>query len=320
MKIALIGPGIMNIPPDGWGAVEMLIWDYTQIIRELGHRVEIINTPDRELIKFEVEHGKYDIVHLHYDVFHDIINDLSPLCGALIVSSHYPFVNTPHMWGRDGYAPIAQNIAANRNHHIFCSSLKDVDTWIRLGANPKRVWLSKLGVRPGPYKFDEHASFDRTLCFSQIVDRKRQYLLENIDSVDFMGRMEFGGKFDKNNPNYKGEVIRENLNEYITCYSNIALLSEVENTTPLVIKEGLICGLGVVCSEAVAPELDTSKPWSDVMPERKINNLEYVLEVIENNKKVSKQHREEIREYGINEFGLENILAYEYLPKLQSLL
>ena len=76
MKIALIGPGIMEIPPDGWGAVEMLIWDYTQIIRELGHRVEIINTPDRELIKFEVAHGKYDIVHLHYDVFHDIIDDL----------------------------------------------------------------------------------------------------------------------------------------------------------------------------------------------------------------------------------------------------
>ena len=28
MKIALIGPGIMPIPPDGWGAVESLIWDY----------------------------------------------------------------------------------------------------------------------------------------------------------------------------------------------------------------------------------------------------------------------------------------------------
>ena len=63
MKIALIGPGIMEIPPDGWGAVEMLIWDYTVILRELGHRVEIINTPDRELIKFEVAHGKYDVVH-----------------------------------------------------------------------------------------------------------------------------------------------------------------------------------------------------------------------------------------------------------------
>ena len=320
MKIALIGPGIMEIPPDGWGAVEMLIWDYTVILRELGHRVEIINTPDRDLIKFEVEHGKYDVVHLHYDVFHDIIDDLVPLCKALVVSSHYPYVNTPHMWGRDGYGAIAQRYAANRNFHIFCSSQKDFDTWVELGANPSRVWLSKLGVRPYPYKFDEFASWDRTLCFSQIVDRKRQYLLEDIDSVDFMGRMEFGGAFNKNHKNYKGEVIREKLNEYITCYSNMTLLSEVENTTPLVIKEGLICGLGIVCSEAITPELDTSKPWIDVIPESKINNLDYVLEVIENNKQVSKQHRKEIREYGINEFGLENILAYEYIPKLESLL
>ena len=39
MKIALVGPGIMQIPPDGWGAVEMLIWDYYQVIKDLGHRV-----------------------------------------------------------------------------------------------------------------------------------------------------------------------------------------------------------------------------------------------------------------------------------------
>ena len=134
-----------------------------------------------------------------------------------------------------------------------------------------------------------------------------------------MGRMERGGKF-KNTANYKGEIPREKLNEYITCYSNIALLSEVENTTPLVIKEGLICGLGVVCSETVATELDTSKPWIDVIPEKEINNVDTVLNYLQKNREVSKQHRKEIREYGITEFGLENILAYEYIPKLESLL
>ena len=319
MKIALIGPGIMEIPPDGWGAVEMLIWDYTVILRELGHRVEIINTPDKELIKFEVEHGKYDVVHLHYDVFTDIIPDLIPLCKRLIVSSHYPFVNTPHMWGRDNYGMIADKMIHNKDFTIFASSQRDIDSWVTYGAKRENCWLSKLGVRPYPYKFDEFASWDRTLCFSQIVDRKRQYLLEDIDTVDFMGRMERGGKF-KNTANYKGEIPREKLNEYITCYSNIALLSEVENTTPLVIKEGLICGLGVVCSETVAAELDTSKPWIDVIPEKEINSVDTVLDTIEKNRQVAKQHRKEIREYGINEFGLENILAYEYIPKLESLL
>ena len=27
MKVAIVGPGIMPIPPTGWGAVEILIWD-----------------------------------------------------------------------------------------------------------------------------------------------------------------------------------------------------------------------------------------------------------------------------------------------------
>ena len=27
MKISIIGPGIMPIPPIGWGAVEILVWD-----------------------------------------------------------------------------------------------------------------------------------------------------------------------------------------------------------------------------------------------------------------------------------------------------
>ena len=31
MRLALIGPGIMPIPPDGWGAVESLIWDYARV-------------------------------------------------------------------------------------------------------------------------------------------------------------------------------------------------------------------------------------------------------------------------------------------------
>ena len=34
MKIALIGPGIMSIPPSGWGGVEALIWNhYNELIK-----------------------------------------------------------------------------------------------------------------------------------------------------------------------------------------------------------------------------------------------------------------------------------------------
>ena len=42
MNIALVGPGIMEIPPKGWGAVESLIWDYATELGELGHEGTII--------------------------------------------------------------------------------------------------------------------------------------------------------------------------------------------------------------------------------------------------------------------------------------
>ena len=317
MKIALIGPGIMEIPPPKWGAVEMLIWDYALILKDLGCRVQIINTPDKDLIKFEVEHGHFDIVHLHYDVFADIISDLVPLCKRVIASSHYPYINTPAMWGRDKYGEHFPKLIENEDFHLFASSQKDIDTYIEFGAKKENTWLSKLGVRCDPYQFNEYAQFDRTLHFSQICDRKRQYILEGLNDIDIFGRREpgrFGGK------HYQGELERGVLNQAITNYSNFILLSEVENTTPLVVKEALICGLGVVVSEAVAPELDTSKSFIDVITEDKINDLEYIQSIVDHNKRHSRQIRKEIRQYGIDTFGLENILAYEYIPKLESLL
>ena len=82
----------------------------------------------------------------------------------------------------------------------------------------------------------------------------------------------------------------------------------------------MICGLGVVVSEEVAVELDTNRTFIDVIPENKIKDIEYIQDVVNTNKRLSRQIRREIRRYGIDTFGLENILAYEYIPKLKSLL
>ena len=319
MNIAFIGPGIMPIPPDGWGAVEMMIWDYATVLGELGHTGAIINTPDRSQIIEELKEEEFDIVHLHYDVFHDIIPEiLNTISGKLIVSSHYPYINCPDMWARDNYNPIAQSYSKNKDFYIFSSTQNDIDTLVKFGADANHCWLSRLGVLPDSYQFDQNTTYDRTLSFSQICDRKRQYLIQDFDNVDFVGRMEYGNF--SNRTNYKGEMPREKLNTEITKYSNFTLLSSVENTTPLVVKEALICGLGVVVSEQVSVELDTSLDFIDVIPEDKIEDLSYVQNVLEKNKEYSVKNRNEIRNYGIKTFGLSNILEYEYVPKLQSLL
>ena len=52
MKIVLIGPGIMPIPPTGWGAVEILVWDTKIALEKLGHEVLIINTKNGRPVSY----------------------------------------------------------------------------------------------------------------------------------------------------------------------------------------------------------------------------------------------------------------------------
>lgn len=57
MKIVQINPGILPIPPNGWGAVEKIIWEYSLIFKKMGHEVDIKYLNDIDTI--------YDIVHVH---------------------------------------------------------------------------------------------------------------------------------------------------------------------------------------------------------------------------------------------------------------
>jgi len=316
MKICLVAPGIMPIPPDTWGAVEMMLWDYYNILIKNNIDVDIINSPSRLEILQKVNSGNYDVVHIHYDVFIDIINSIHS--KVKIISSHYPFINNPNHYQNDGYDRLINQIANNKDFHIFASSQKDIDTFINFGAKKENTFLSKLGVRHEPYSFYEKAEYDKTLCFSQIVDRKRQYIIQEIENIDFMGRIS-DSKF-YNYKNYKGEVAREFLNQEISKYSNFILISSIENTTPLAPKEALMCGLGLVITESVAHELDTSLDFIDIIPENKINDLDFIKKIIDKNKKISINKRQEIRKYAIDNFGLESILMNSYIKKIKNLL
>lgn len=316
MKIALIGPGIMPIPPNGWGAVEMLIWDYYTILSKHGIKVDIINTQNIQEIINKVNSEGYDVAHLHYDIFAPIMEKLK--CKLNIISSHYPFISHPEKYSQDGYERVLPYIINNKNFYIFASSQNDIDTFVNFGADKNKTFLSKLGVRDNAYSFYENPIYSKTLCFSQITSRKRQSIIQNIEDIDFMGRLD---DFNfKNLKNYKGQVEREFLNKEISKYSNFILLSSAENATPLAVKEALICGLGIVASESVVQELDKSLNFITVIPESKILDPYYIKSKIEENKNISIKMRKEIRKYAIETFELENILINFYLKKIKELL
>lgn len=58
MRIAHIQPSVISIPPNGWGAIEKIIWDYKQELEFFGHEVQIINLD-------ELNAREFDIVHCH---------------------------------------------------------------------------------------------------------------------------------------------------------------------------------------------------------------------------------------------------------------
>ena len=96
------------------------------------------------------------------------------------------------------------------------------------------------------------------------------------------------------------------------------LLSDGENGTPLVIKEALICGLGVVVSKYAAHDLDKSLPFVTVIEEDKWNDIEYVKEKLEENRKVSLSMRDEIRNYGIKNFSWETLVK-TYIQNIENM-
>jgi hypothetical protein len=61
----------------------------------------------------------------------------------------------------------------------------------------------------------------------------------------------------------------------LTNYGNLVLLSDGEAHS-LVLMEALAAGLGIVISEFATANLDLDKEFIDVIPENKINDIEYI--------------------------------------------
>ena len=80
-----------------------------------------------------------------------------------------------------------------------------------------------------------------------------------------------------------------------------------------------MCGLGLVISEVSKAGLDTSKPFIDIIPENKMNDISYVESVIQKNRKVSNSMRKEIRDYALQEFDWTNIVK-KYTDTIENII
>ena len=315
MKIAIVGPGIMPIPPTGWGAVEILIWDQKLALEELGHEVRIVNTASPIDILKEINQFRPDFVHVQYD-------DFVELCPYIqypnAITSHFGYLEQPRKW--DYYGPRVAQKFANIKPNIFCLSpgIRDVyENVMEIPSN--KLFVTPNGVNVDKFKFNKlelGSDICKSLYLAKIDYRKRQHMFQSIDSLYYAGN-NADPRFDVNK-NYLGEWSKETLYNDLTKYGNLVLLSDGE-AHPLVCLEAFAAGLGVVVSQFATANLDLDKDFITVIPEDKMNDIEFIDTELLRNRYYSVNHRQEILDYA-KTFDWSEVVKNYYIPAMETII
>ena len=312
MKISIIGPGLMPIPPKGWGAVESLIWDMANALKDLGQEVQIINTTDGNKVLASINEFNPDFVHINYD---DFIVLYPHIDKPKAMTSHFGYLERPDMM--NGYVNIF-NKFQEMKPNVFCLS-EGIKNIYKVFSNfpEEKLFVTPNGVNVDAFNFkEEPAHPHRSMYLAKVDYRKRQHLFQNIDSLWFAGNI-VDERYDTKN-NYLGEWTKDQLYKELTDYGNLVLLSDGEAHS-LVIMEAFAAGLGVVISEYARANLDLDKKFITLIPEKKIKDIDYVEGQIIRNREYSIKHRDEIREYG-KQFAWKKMLKEHYLPSIEKLI
>tara|TARA_B100000073_G_scaffold316839_1_gene293766 strand:- start:254 stop:1204 length:951 start_codon:yes stop_codon:yes gene_type:complete len=312
MKITLVGPGIMPIPPTAWGAVEILVWDTKNALEELGHEVQIINTKDYRRIINGINAFVPDFVHVHYDEFIPIMPFIQ---YPAAITSHFGYLERREMF--NGYINVA-NEFQKLKPNVFCLSEGIQKVYnVMFDVPRENTYVTPNGVNLDRFRRSmdpEHP--DRSLYLAKIDYRKRQHLFQSIDSLWYAGNLA-DNRFDTDK-NYLGEWSKETLYEELTDYGNLVLLSDGE-AHPLVCMEALAAGLGVVVCQWGAANLDLDKDFITVIPEDKINDLDFVENAIIKNREYSVKNREEIIQYS-KQFEWKEVIRNHYIPSVEKVI
>ncbi len=313
MKISIIGPGIMPIPPTGWGAVEILIWDYAETLRNKGHEVQIVNTPNHNEIVQQVNEFNPDFVHLQYDDHIDVMSKIK--CLKKAVTSHYGYLDQPHL--HHGYTHIFQKFIKS-GVNMFCLSPSIIETYKAFGVNSEKLFLTPNGARNDRFLYKETPLYpNRSICIGKIEPRKRQYKFQNLKCELYFAGNCIDSRFNIHSPFYLGSWEKDVLYNNLTDYANLILISDGE-AHPLVCVEALMAGLGLVISELAAANLDLSKKFITIIPEDKVNDNKFFAQAIIENREFSVSNRKEIREYALNNFDY-NVIVDNYLKNVEKL-
>jgi glycosyltransferase involved in cell wall biosynthesis len=275
---------------------------------KLTHDVTIINNKNLQEVINQVNSIEYDMVHIMYDDHVIITQHLK--CNKLFYTSHYAYI-THHNFEETQqwyFKNIFQHVIINKERlilNVISEQIKKV--YVNYGFPSNKINVVHNGSREDEFQYHiTPVNKNKSIYLAKIEERKKQYIYQCIPNIDFVGNYH-NSSFDVSQSNYLGEWNKDKLYSNLSHYGNLVLLSDGE-ADPLVVKEALISGLGVVVSECASANLDLSKEFITIIPNDKLKSISYVNDAIIKNREISINQREQIREYGLKVFSWKNVI------------
>jgi len=305
MKIALIGPGLMPIPPIGWGAIEILIWKYYQALTKIGHEVTIFNTTNLKEVVERVNTNEFDFVHVQYDEF---INFFLQHCTVpFSITSHYGYILKQEKWSKGYFSIFTDFLCAP---HIIALSPTIGQLYLSAGYKGN-LSILKNGIDIEQFSFKPTGN-GKVLCLGKIEPRKRQAILARMVDcsveVDFVGPLADKDFKTGKTTVYTGVWSKEEVVKKLTDYSALVLFSDGE-AAPLVVVEALAAGLSIVISQSASANLEV-KPYITILKDDE-QDREIVIKALHDAVKNNFLYRNDIREYARNSFD-NSVILKEY--------
>lgn len=282
MKISHVTPGLITIPPNGWGAIEKVIWNYHLNLLQEGHESEIKYLNDVDL--------NSDIIHIHV--------------ANLAIEAHergIPYVFSLHdhhvvEYGRNSEL-YNKNLQAIKHSIIsFCHAEFLVDYFVE---TDKLFYLSH-GVDTNFFDYDniKGAKEHKILClanngfaYNQSIDRKGfRFAIEaakelNLD-ITVAGTDNNKNFFDANPDllNYEklnivyGNPDEESIKKLYKTHTIFAHPSILEAGHPnLTLLEAMSCGLPTVGTYEGSMKIGGLRKI-ETNTESVVNAIKYVIE------------------------------------------
>lgn len=302
MKIALVGPGLMSIPPKGWGAVEILIWKYFNKLKQKGHDVVIFNSPNIRKVIREINNSDFDFIHVHYDNF---IRDFVKYCKKpFCITSHYGYILKMHKWSKGYFSIFSYFLKAPG---IIALSDNISNLYIDSGYKGSLYTLMN-GVEVKDFSFSNHGN-GRALFLGKIEPRKQQAklvkMLDGLVHIDFVGPIEDTNFIPGDTCKYLGVWTKDDVRKKLTEYGTLVLFSDGE-ASPLVVLEALASGVSVVVSSAASENLESNE-FIKILSDN--SNEEEIASVINDSIKNNTNLRSKIRSYAFSRFDNDIIIS-----------